>query len=100
MKSVKCFAKVISYDIVACTGESESKCDSVTASRETEEDAEESEDGRGELGLVSDAPSASFPLDAHGSAGEDRSSPVGDSMDRLDPGECSSCQEMDSKLII
>ena len=70
-------------------GESESKCENVTASRDADEETEDSEGGRGGLGLVSDTHSASFSLDTHGSSGEDRSSPIGDSMDRLDPGECS-----------
>ncbi|KAL6490467.1 hypothetical protein MHYP_G00008120 [Metynnis hypsauchen] len=68
-------------------GESESKCENVTAAREADEEVEESEEGRGGMGLVSDTPSASFPLDTHASSGDDRSSPVGDSMDRLDPGQ-------------
>ncbi|KAI4900964.1 hypothetical protein NFI96_011872 [Prochilodus magdalenae] len=68
-------------------GESESKCENVTASRDADEETEDSEGGRGGLGLVSDTHSASFSLDTHGSSGEDRSSPIGDSMDRLDPGQ-------------
>ncbi|XP_007237520.3 zinc finger protein 16-like [Astyanax mexicanus] len=68
-------------------GESETKCENISSGREAEEEERGSEEGRGELGLVSDAPSASFPLDSHASSGEERSSPVGDSMDRLDPGQ-------------
>ncbi|XP_053484782.1 zinc finger protein 16-like [Ictalurus furcatus] len=63
-------------------GESESKCEN--AARPTAE--EESEEGRG-MGPVSDDSSAPFALDAHGSPEEDNSSPVEDSIDRLDPDQ-------------
>ncbi|KAK3567437.1 hypothetical protein QTP86_019834 [Hemibagrus guttatus] len=63
-------------------GDSESKCENAIAARSTAE--EESEEGRG-MGPVSDDSSAPFALDAHGSPEEDNSSPVEDSIDRLDP---------------
>ncbi|KAM9501008.1 zinc finger protein 16-like [Clarias gariepinus] len=65
-------------------GESESKCENATAARGTAE--EESEEGRG-VGPVSDDSSAPFALDADGSPEEDNSSPVEDSIDRLDPDQ-------------
>ncbi|XP_047676695.1 zinc finger protein 16-like isoform X2 [Tachysurus fulvidraco] len=62
-------------------GESESKCENPIAARATAE--EDSEEGRG-MGPVSDDSSAPFALDAHGSPEEDNSSPMEDSIDRLD----------------
>lgn len=75
--------KLIIPGALAWSGESESKCENATAARGTAE--EESEEGRG-VGPVSDDSSAPFALDAHGSPEEDNSSPVEDSIDRLDPG--------------
>ncbi|KAK1797485.1 hypothetical protein P4O66_008342 [Electrophorus voltai] len=70
-------------------GESESKCENVTVARERAEEEEEGPDEGREregLGSVPETPTTAFALDAHSSPGENRSSPGGDSMDRLDPG--------------
>lgn len=67
----------------ASLGDTETKCEDVPTV-DDEDETEDSEGGRGSLRSVSDH----FPLDTQGSLREDRSSPVEDSMDRMEPGPC------------
>ncbi|XP_076829329.1 zinc finger protein 16-like isoform X2 [Brachyhypopomus gauderio] len=75
------------FSMLPSGSESESKCGNVTAARDRAEEEEGPDDGREGLGSVPNTPSTPFALDAHGSPAESRSSPAGDSMERLDPGQ-------------